>query len=185
MTFRKGLILVVVLLIAAAGVWFTQPQTPVEDEQQDAALASLSFRQQILHASDLMAGVKQAIQQQDAQALQTWQQKAVEVAVAAELSQQDIDFIASQEGLEYLQFHANRALFNEGFEQRYHSLAGIEDLKAQYPQAQDLFAKADEMIAQRDAIINEIAIELGGTNPPGDVAIKEAKRLWQQRFKSN
>ncbi|TPV55363.1 hypothetical protein FJ444_16810 [Aestuariibacter sp. GS-14] len=185
MTFRKGLILAVVLLFAAAGIWVSQSVEPVNNEQDDTDLASLSFRQQILHASDLMAGVKVAIKQQDEQALQAWQQKAVDVAKAAELSEQDIEFIASNEGLEYLQFHANRALFNDELLQRYHSLSGIDDLKAQYPQAQDLFAKADNMIAQRDAIINEIAIELGGVNPPEKVALEEARRLWLQRFTSN
>lgn len=180
---KKILIIAGLLLLAAVVFWqvkeTNQSTTPQYDE---AELVSMAFRQQILHASDLVAGMASAVKNGDEAAIEQWQNKAVEVAEAAELTDSDIAFIRSDKGREYLIFHAKRALFNQAFEQHYYQLKGIDELKAQYPEAQDLFADADRLIVSRDAIILDIASELSETTPPDNAAIKQAKTLWQERF---
>ncbi|MDC8831414.1 hypothetical protein [Alteromonas gilva] len=183
---------IVVGAVIIAVVWFgyvqfgeqVQDGSPGEEPQaNEAKLRSVAFRQQILHASDLVAGMAEAVRMKDQQAVEQWQQQAVEVARAANLSASDIEFISSEKGREYLVFHAKRNLFNQQFEQRYYALQGIETLKQDYPEAQDLFAEAEQLIAARDAIIMDIAAELSSQPPPDAAAIDKAKALWQERFK--
>lgn len=184
MSFKKILVVAGIVLLVLAAFWQVNDK-PSENEFNDAELASMAFRQQILHASDLVAGVAEAVENNDQAAIDEWQQKAIEVAEAAELTASDIDFIRSPKGREYLVFHAKRALFNARFEEHYYQLKGIDALKTEFPQARDLFADADKLIAARDAIIMDIASELSDSTPPDEAAIKEAKALWQERFRQS
>ena len=185
--FSKKIVVVIgLILLAVAAFWqFNGSDDPVMPEYDEAELASMAFRQQILHASDLVAGMATALKNDDQAAIEQWQQKAVEVAKAAELTDSDITFISSEKGREYLVFHAKRALFNEAFEQHYYQLKGIDALKTKYPEARDLFAEADRLIAARDAIIMDIARELSDTETPGEADIKQAKAMWQERFRQS
>ena len=183
MSFKKILVMLCLLVLVVLAFWQFNDQQPIE-EFNDAELASMAFRQQILHASDLVAGVAAAVKNDDQAAIREWQQKAIEVAKAAELTDRDIDFIRSEKGQEYLVFHAKRALFNRAFEQHYYELKGIDALKTRYPEARDLFAEADKLIAARDAIIEDIANELQSDEIGEKAALKEARALWQARFRA-
>ena len=185
--FSKKIIIVIgLILLAVAGFWqFNGSDEPATAEYDEAELVSMAFRQQILHASDLVAGMATAVKNNDEAAIEQWQQKAVEVAKAAELTDSDITFISSEKGRDYLVFHAKRALFNEAFEQHYYELKGIAALKTKYPEARDLFAEADRLIAARDAIILDVARELSDTETPDEADIKQAKALWQERFRQS
>jgi hypothetical protein len=185
--FSKKIVVVIgLILLSVVAFWqFNGSDDPVMPEYDEAELASMAFRQQILHASDLVAGMATAVKNDDQAAIEQWQQKTVEVAKAAELTDSDITFISSDKGREYLVFHAKRALFNEAFEQHYYQLKGIDALKNKYPEARDLFAEADRLIAARDAIIMDIARELSDTETPGEADIKQAKAMWQERFRQS
>lgn len=185
--FSKKIVVVIgLILLAVAAFWqFNGADEPAMPEYDEAELASMAFRQQILHASDLVTGMATAVKNDDQMAIEQWQQKAVEVAKAAELTDSDITFISSDKGREYLVFHAKRALFNEAFEQHYYQLKGIDALKSKYPEARDLFAEADRLITARDAIIMDIAGELSDTETLGEADIKQAKALWQERFRQS
>ena len=185
--FSKKIIIVIgLILLAVAGFWqFNGYDEPATAEYDEAELVSMAFRQQILHASDPVSGMATAVKNNDQAAIEQWQQKAVEVAKAAELTDSDITFISSEKGRDYLVFHAKRALFNEAFEQHYYELKGIAALKTKYPEARDLFAEAGRLIAARDAIIMDIAGELSDTETPDEADIKQAKALWQERFRQS
>ena len=185
--FSKKIIIVIgLILLAVAGFWqFNGSDEPATAEYDEAELVSMAFRQQILHASDLVSSMATAVKNNDQAAIEQWQQKAVEVAKAAELTDSDITFISSEKGRDYLVFHAKRALFNEAFEQHYYELKGIAALKTKYPEARDLFAEADRLIAARDAIILDVARELSDTETPDEADIKQAKALWQERFRQS
>ncbi|GGF70091.1 hypothetical protein [Alteromonas lipolytica] len=183
MSFSKVLVIVGVILLAGLAYWQVADEPPPLENYSDAQLASMAFRQQILHASDLVAGVAEAIERNDDEAITRWQQKAIEVAVAAELADSDLEFIRSEKGRDYLIFHAKRALFNKGFEQHYYQLKGIDALKSEFPEARDLFAEADKLIAARDAIILDIASELKDDDTTEEEALSQAKTLWQERFR--
>jgi hypothetical protein len=183
---KKILVIIGLIVLAVAAFWqFNGADEPAMSDYDETELASMAFRQQILHASDLVAGMARAVKNNDEPAIEQWQQKAVEVAKAAELTDSDIAFISSQKGREYLIFHAKRALFNTAFEQHYYELKGIDGLKTKYPEAHDLFAEADRLIAARDAIIMDIASELSETATPDEANVMQAKALWQERFRQS
>ncbi|QPG04563.1 hypothetical protein IT774_09960 [Salinimonas marina] len=138
----------------------------------------------ILKASDLRAGVKQAVKQGDDQAIEHWLQKGQEVGREAGLSQENIAYLGSEKAKRYVKYNAKRDLFNEAFEQRYANLQGIGDLKERYPEANKLYEKAQELIAKRDSLIEQIA----GTLAEGGTVTKAhreaAQQIWQKRHKA-
>lgn len=140
---------------------------------------------ELLHASDLQAGVKQAVENNDYAAIDGWIAQAVDVGKAASLSQQDLDYLHSTHAREYVIFNAKRQLFNQEFEQRYYALDDIASLKTKYPEAKDLFPRAEALLAKRDAIIRQIAETLSGETPPSEAALKEAETQWQAQATSN
>jgi superfamily I DNA and RNA helicase len=174
----------VIVVLAGLGFWYSQPSEPVTDTVVKQVVPVIS-RQDILEASDLVAGVKQAVKQQDDAALKQWLEKAIALAQEAGLPQEDINYLQSDMAVNYLEFHAKRSLFNDAIEQAYYALYDIEPLKIQYPEAQDLFAKADQLVAARDKIIQQIAAELARGENTDEQTLQAARQLWQQRFKAN
>jgi hypothetical protein len=75
-------------------------------------------------------------------------------------------------------FNAKRQLYNDAFEARYYSLEEVESLKAQYPEAKDLFPRTDALIEKRDAIIKQIAIALSNEDIPSEDALEQARQQW-------
>ena len=146
----------IIIVLAGLGFWYSQPSEQVTDTDVNQVVPVIS-RQDILEASDLVAGVKQAVRQQDDAAVKQWLEKAIALAKEAGLPQEDISYLQSDMAVNYLEFHAKRSLFNDAVEQAYYDLYDIEPLKIQYPEAQDLFAKADQLVADRDKIIQQIA----------------------------
>lgn len=81
-------------------------------------------------------------------------------------------------------FNAKRELFNETFETRYLALESIDDLAQKYPEAGDLFEKAQVLIKKRDEIIYAIAQTLAQGDKPTSQHIEEAKAIWRERYRS-
>ncbi|GAC34659.1 hypothetical protein [Paraglaciecola polaris] len=177
----KVILAIIILLSIGALAWFTnQPSDDnVTTEQTELPVIT---RQDILTASDLVEGVKLALQQHDEKAIDEWLDKAIDLAKEAEMSQQDINYIQSDMAKDYVIFQANRSLFNDAVEQAYYDLLGIDEIKADYPEAEDLFASADKLIAQRDNIIEQIATELADGETLKDEDRKAARQQWLTRF---
>jgi hypothetical protein len=175
-------ILAVFIVIAAVGlIWFTNQSDEAALSTESTQLPIIS-RQEILEASDLLDGVKQAVVQNDDEAVEDWLEKAADLAKTAGLPEQDIDYLQSDKAQDYVVFQAKRSLFNDALEKTYYALDDIDALKTRYPEAQDLFAKADQLIVARDNIITQIATELAQGAQPDDKAMNEARMLWKQRF---
>jgi hypothetical protein len=177
----KVLLAAVLVILLGLGVWYS----PLN--QQTAALTSndsvaVISRQDILQATDLVAGVKLAVKQHDEAAVKKWLEKATELAIEAGLPQEDINYLKSDMAVNYVEFHAKRSLFNDAVEQAYYALYDIEPLKIQYPEAQDLFDKTDKLIADRDQIIQQIANELAQGQNTDEQTLEAARQLWKQRF---
>ena len=100
---------------------------------------------------------------------------------AANLAAADLDYLRSRAAKDYVVFNAKRQLFNEEFETHYYALESIDSLKAKYPEAQDLFARADALLEKRDAIIQQIAVTIAGNDAPSDAVLKEAREQWLQQ----
>ena len=174
----------IIIVLAGLGFWYSQPSEQVIDNDVNQVVPAIS-RQDILEASDLVAGVKQAVRQQDDAAVKQWLEKAIALAKEAGLPQEDINYLQSDMAVNYLEFHAKRSLFNDAVEQAYYDLYDIEPLKIQYPEAQDLFAKADQLVADRDKIIQQIATELAQGESTDEQTLQAARQLWKQRFNAN
>ncbi|MEP7702780.1 hypothetical protein [Paraglaciecola sp. 25GB23A] len=174
----------IIIVLAGLGFWYSQPSEQVTDTDVNQVVPVIS-RQDILEASDLVAGVKQAVRQQDDAAVKQSLEKAIALAKEAGLPQEDISYLQSDMAVNYLEFHAKRSLFNDAVEQAYYDLYDIEPLKIQYPEAQDLFAKADQLVADRDKIIQQIAAELAQGESTDEQTLQAARQLWKQRFNAN
>lgn len=177
----KVLVAAVIVMLAGLGWWYLQQPGPGAPTPVHESVPVIS-RQDILGASDLVAGVKLAVKQQDSAALRQWLEKATALAIEAGLPEEDIHYLQSDMALNYLEFHAKRTLFQDAVEQAYYALYDIEPLKIEYPEAQDLFAKTDKLIADRDQIIQQIASELAQGAKPDDPSLEAARQLWKQRF---
>lgn len=177
----KVLWAVIIIALAGLGYWYSQPIKPISDADVNQVVPVITL-QDILEASDLLAGVKLAVKQHDKATIKQWLEKATTLAKEAGLGQEDINYLQSDLAVNYLEFHAKRSLFNDAVEQTYYSLEDIEPLKVQYPEAQDLFVKAEQLIAARNAIIQQIANELAAGKNTDEQTLAAARQLWKQRF---
>lgn len=150
-------------------------ENPVPN-QQLSILPSISY-QTILENDEFQSGMQAAVKNSDIEAAKALQQKAIEIATAANLPASQINLLSGDSGLHFMQFLAKRQLFSIAFEKRYRELKGIQDLKLIYPEAKDLFARSDELLALRDKQILQIAQQLAGDE---DVApyLKQAREQW-------
>lgn len=174
---KKALVVLVVIIIAAYS-WLTYLSLDADKRDQDAAQVPLITVMEILHASDLQQGVKQAVKDGNIDAVDSWMAEAREVGQAANLSSEDMDYLNSETAKDYVVFNAKRQLYNEAFEARYYALEDVESLKAQYPEAKDLFPRTDALIKKRDDIIQQIAVAISGNEQPDEAALEEARKQW-------
>lgn len=174
---KKAALVLVFILIGVAGyfAWLA-------DESTTEKPVPVITVMDILSASDLAEGVKQAVQAGDEAAIARWLEKGRDVGEEAGLSKQDMAYLNSDQARDYVVFNAKRDLFNEAFEQRYANLESIDDLKQRYPQANDQFAKADAVIEKRDAIIEQIAQTLAQGEAVTEAHRVKARQLWQERY---
>ena len=177
-------ILLAILFVALTGgvIWFINPPNNIAETPDLSQLPVIS-RLDILHASDLISGVKLALEQNDSKAIDDWLDKAIDLAVTAQLSKEDVDYLRSDRARKYVIFHAKRRLFSDTVERAYYALHDIETIKAQYPEALDLFADADKLIFDRNKLIQQIAAELANGGEVNDKILLEAQQNWKQRFK--
>jgi len=174
----KKALVVLAIIIAATFSWFAYLSLGADKRDQDAAQVPLITVMEILHASDLQEGVKQAVKDENLEVVDSWMAQAREVGQAANLSSEDMDYLNSETAKDYVVFNAKRQLYNEAFEARYYALEEVETLKEQYPEAKDLFPRTDALIEKRDTIIQQIAVAISGSEQPDEAALKEAREQW-------
>lgn len=171
-----AVLIVVALAVAGRFIYLSQQSSSAENTQVPVITVM-----EILHASDLQAGIKDAVRENDQQAIDDWLEKARNVGEQAAFSDSDMAYLSSERAREYVIFNAKRALFNEKFETRYLNLRGIDDLKQAYPEARDLFPRAEALLQKRNDIIERIAQTLAGGDEPDENHIQEAQALWKAR----
>ena len=175
----KALLIIVAVftcIVFALAGWFVYLAEDTDQRDQASAQVPVITLMEILHASDLQAGVKEAVKNGDKDAINQWMEQAQVVAEAGHLAQTQIEYLDSQQAYDYVVFNAKRQLFNEAFEARYYALEDMGNLKDEYPEAYDLFERTEALLEKRDAIIVQMAQALSGTNPPSDAALNEAKQ---------
>ncbi|MHC6645320.1 hypothetical protein ACYTPF_01935 [Alteromonas sp. HB246098] len=174
----KKALVVLAIIIAATFSWFAYLSLDADKRDLDAAQVPLITVMEILHASDLQQGVKQAVKNGNVEAVDSWMAEAREVGQAANLASEDMDYLNSETAKDYVIFNAKRQLYNEAFEARYYALEDVEALKEQYPEAKDLFPRTDALIKKRDDIIQQIAVAISGNEQPDEAALEEARKQW-------
>ena len=177
----KVIFAIIILIAVGATLWLSN-QGRVENPVSQTQELPVISRQQILTATDLVEGVKQGLQQDDDEAIDTWMSKAASVAREADIAKEDIDYIESDAARDYVIFQAKRRQFNDAVEQAYYELQGIDAIKAAYSQAKDLYASADKLIAERDTLIEQIATEIADGNTPTNAERQAARQQWLKRY---
>jgi hypothetical protein len=86
--------------------------------------------------------------------------------------------LQSDAARDYLVFNAKRQLFNDAFEEQYYTLGGIDELKVKYPEAQDLFERAQTLLDKREQIIYQIAMTISGNQTPTQQDVQNAQEIW-------
>ena len=137
---------------------------------------------QLLDADDVQATIKQAVENNDIEMFNREKARIVEFAQAMDLAPESIEFIQSSEADAYLRFHAKRALFDEALINAFLNLETLAEAKQNYPEASNLFEKADNVISQRDKLFNEIVATLQAEGLSEDEAQTAARQLWRERF---
>lgn len=182
----KNGIIVVVVLCSLFAIWYYKNNNPGLFDTQPVKTKSAPANDQrsfsyldILNNPEFRSEMQDAVSNFDLEKAKMLQQKAIEIALVAQLPAEELNIIKGDKGLMYMQFLAKRQLFLVGFERRYKQLGGINDIKAMYPEAKDLFERSDRLIAQRDAEIKAIATELADGAAIDDY-LYLAKQQWLQ-----
>lgn len=180
------LVLSTLLIFTLIGViWFAQQSNlPRESQLEQPSSIPVITKQEILSASDFTQGIKQAVQNNNLTEVDKWFTKAIDLAEIANLSKDDLDYLRSELAQKVAVFQAKRSLFNDEVEQAYYKVEDIAPIKANYPEAQDLYAKVDGVIKQRNQLIMKIAEEIAQGQPVSDQTLEAARQQWQSRFAS-
>jgi hypothetical protein len=173
----------IILLIWALSQQQVQPMSiaavkPTE-QYQPVATPSIAMTD-ILNNLEFKEGMQQAVRDNDQELMQDLQDKAIEIATVAGFSPAQMKLLEGEQGKNYLSFNAKRQLFMQAFSLAFKQLNDIAPLKKRYPEAQDLFARADELVAQRDADLIKTAKELAGNDSDYQGYLEQARQQWRQ-----
>ncbi|MDU0355342.1 hypothetical protein RS130_16790 [Paraglaciecola aquimarina] len=131
----KYIVGMMIALSLGATIWFMTHLSQTPDISKTNSQPVIS-RQDILNATDLKAGIKQAVQNNNNDAIDVWLEKASDLAVEAGLDHEDIQYLQSELAAKFVVFRAKRSLFNDAIEQAYYAIEDITVIKEQYPEAQ-------------------------------------------------
>ena len=184
---RKYAWYLIVLLAAGIAllIWTLsqqQQQTmPLAEVNEQGPLATpLITMSDILNNPEFKEGMQQAVGDKDQGLMEDLQDKAIEIAQAAGFSPAQMKLLEGEQGKLYLSFNAKRQLFMQAFTVAFKQLDDIGPLKQRYPEAQDLFPRADELIEQRDAKLLAAAKELAGSDTEYQGHIEQAREQWRK-----
>ncbi|WP_153886294.1 hypothetical protein [Aliiglaciecola lipolytica] len=188
MSNKTLLVVALIIGVIAALFVFNQPSyelsgTDGSIQGQPDSIPQYSYTD-ILNNDEFKLGMQQAVENNDVELAKELQQKALEIAHAANLPESEINLLSGENGLRFMGFLASRQLFVEKFQQHYLSFKDIEQLKLDYPEAYDLFERSDKLIELRDDQIQQLAEALAGESGDVDLHIHEAKEQWKTRLNS-
>ncbi|WJG07945.1 hypothetical protein [Aliiglaciecola sp. LCG003] len=148
-----------------------------EEIKSNLDLNQFSY-QDILENPEFKQGMQRSVKTKNLNKAKALQQKAIQIALAAGLDDFEVQLLSGDKGLNFMQFLAKRQLFAAEFEVRYQGLKDIQQLKLDYPEAADLFARSDMLIAKRDRDIIDIAKSLATGNADLEPYIRAAQQQW-------
>lgn len=170
-------VVVVVVALLAFFMWQIQPTSNQDTVESDPRGQTQISYLDILNNPEFRQKMQLAVTNNDDVLAKSLQDKALEIARAANLPAEQHSMLSGDDGLNFMQFLAKRQLFSQAFERHYLQLKPIDELKQRYPEAQDLFEQSDKLIQQRDANINIIAQQLA-SGEPIEPYLEMARQLW-------
>lgn len=168
------------LLLALIYMLFEKFERPIE-ESAPKAILKISYLD-ILENPEFNQKMTEAVLENDIAAMEILQNRAIEIANVAGLASAQMELLVGERGLHFIVFRVKRQIFTDLFSEHYMQLKPISEIKFRYPEAQDLFAKADQLIHQRDESIKNIAIELSSETDYLSY-LQQAKIQWLDRAK--
>lgn len=168
------------LLLALIYMLFEKFERPIE-EAAPKPVIKISYLD-ILDNPEFNQKMTEAVLANDIGAMQALQNRAIEIANVAGLTGTQMELLVGERGLHFIAFRVKRQIFADMFSEYYMQLKPISGLKSQYPEAQDLFAKADQLVHDRDESIKRIAIELSSETDYQNHLL-QAKSQWLERAK--
>lgn len=153
----------------------SQALSELESSQTLPPLLSLD---ELLNASDFQAGIKQAVANNDKNALLDWQTQLLMVAHEVRLMPRELDRISGEQGLIYIEFEAKKQLFHDAFVERFMHFEDIDDLITKYPYLTGVHKRASLLISERDKVVSRAAAMLVEGGLQGD-ATEEARAQWR------
>lgn len=171
----------IVILALVTGLLFygadeSEPQIETAESNIPPSISYLD----ILNNPEFKSKMVSATRENNTDTLAELQEKAVQIGKAANLSPDEMALLSGEKGLRFMQFRAKRDMFLEEFTNHYNQLLPINTLKSRYPEAADMFDKADSMIAERDDNIIRIARQLAGTDNV-EPFLSQARQQWKDR----
>ncbi|GAB2683564.1 hypothetical protein [Aliiglaciecola aliphaticivorans] len=188
----KNLILIAIVIVAAIialtqlnhfnlDLDSTTDTTQGQSEKQPSSIKQYSYND-ILNNDEFKQSMQQAVENNDMELAKSLQKRAIEIAEAANLPDTEMSLISGDNGLRFMQFLASRQLFVDKFQKYYLSFKDIQQLKRDYPEAQDLFERSDELIDKRDKQIQALAEQLAQeSGEEVEMYVQLAKEQWQER----
>lgn len=173
----KSLALFLAVVLILGSLWLFQDNTRQSNTAQTPAEPSISYLD-ILNHPEFEVGVINALRENNQNEIKRLQARAVEIGILANLSVDEMSLLQGDRGLKFIQFNAKRKMFMDDFSYLYNQLLPIDKLKESYPEAADLFARADKLIAQRDQNILQTAKQLAGTEDY-QLYLLQARQQWK------
>ena len=176
---RQSLIFAVVFIlcfVTGLGLWLKTAPDPRNYPDVEPSITYLD----ILTNPEFVEILAIAVKNGDQQGVEMLQERALEIGEVAGLPEDQMALIRGQRGLSYLNYRAKRILFNQAFTYRFNNLMDISPLKRQYPEAADLYDKALDTVAKRDALIIDIAKVLAGHEDYRGY-LTQAQEEWKKR----
>ncbi|MFA3792055.1 hypothetical protein AB6T38_13130 [Aliiglaciecola sp. SL4] len=159
----------------------TSDSTDHSEAEQTPSIKQFSYND-ILQNDEFRLGMQQAVENNDIALAQSLQQRAIEIGEAANLPDNEMSLISGENGLRFMQFLASRQLFVDKFQEYYLSFKDIQPLKDDYPEAQDLFERSEQLVEKRDKQIRGLAEQLAQESGEDvELYLQLAKQQWQER----
>ncbi|MBT0587271.1 hypothetical protein [Alteromonas oceanisediminis] len=193
---RAGLAVVsLILIIVSLWVIVSNDQSAHRDSAASSPALPIDT---LLSASDVRSALIEAVKNDDAALLRTWQQQLLSAARQIGYTDEQLGFLRGQRGQDYLHFRGARFAFSDDVELAYQRGGPLESIVQRYPQARDLVDDAQKLFTARDQILAQVADELlqealaqeGAESVSSaerlaleGAAQREALRLWQARWR--
>ncbi|MEM0910492.1 MAG: hypothetical protein AAGJ37_05925 [Pseudomonadota bacterium] len=163
------------MLVACQPPSSEQPQQPTTTDE--APLLTLS---ELLAASDIQDALSDAAREKDKDAFRDIQTLLLQAASEVGLDDSEQALISGENGVIFLEFQGMRINFNHDFQKAFFSFGDIQAVYQKYPAFEELKARTEALVENRDKLIDAIKADLEADGIDTSSSLDEARKLWLQ-----